>query len=42
MEIKRSTKIAVKYLELEQCLAEVYQIVSSTLQGIYLGYCLSC
>ncbi|XP_032047706.1 kinesin-like protein KIF14 [Aythya fuligula] len=35
MEIKRSTKIAVKYLELEQCLAEVYQIVSSTLQGSF-------
>ncbi|XP_013046153.3 kinesin-like protein KIF14 isoform X1 [Anser cygnoides] len=34
-EIKRSTKIAVKYLELEQCLAEVYQIVSSTLQGSF-------
>ncbi|XP_021133084.3 kinesin-like protein KIF14 [Anas platyrhynchos] len=35
MEIKRSTKIAVKYLELEQCLTEVYQIVSSTLQGSF-------
>ncbi|NWQ91841.1 KIF14 protein, partial [Burhinus bistriatus] len=34
-EIKRSTNIAVKYLELEQCLAEVCQIVSSTLQGSY-------
>ncbi|NXI64345.1 KIF14 protein, partial [Anseranas semipalmata] len=34
-EIKRSTKIAAKYLELEQCLAEVYQIVSSTLQGSF-------
>ncbi|XP_009883227.1 PREDICTED: kinesin-like protein KIF14 [Charadrius vociferus] len=34
-EIKKSTNIAVKYLELEQCLAEVCQIVSSTLQGLY-------
>ncbi|NXY66106.1 KIF14 protein, partial [Callaeas wilsoni] len=34
-EIKKSTKIAVKYLELEQCLTEVYQIVSSMLQGLY-------
>ncbi|NWQ73551.1 KIF14 protein, partial [Columbina picui] len=34
-EIKKSTNIAVKYLELEQCLAEVYQIASSTLQGSY-------
>ncbi|NXL44052.1 KIF14 protein, partial [Podilymbus podiceps] len=34
-EIKKSTKIAAKYLELEQCLAEVYQIVSSILQGSY-------
>ncbi|XP_009701107.1 PREDICTED: kinesin-like protein KIF14 [Cariama cristata] len=34
-EIKKSTNIAVKYLELEQCLAEVCQIVSSTLQGSY-------
>ncbi|XP_064310849.1 kinesin-like protein KIF14 [Phalacrocorax carbo] len=34
-EIKKSTDIAVKYLELEQCLAEVCQIVSSTLQGSY-------
>ncbi|NWX14832.1 KIF14 protein, partial [Aegotheles bennettii] len=32
-EIKKSTNIAAKYLELEQCLAEVCQIVSSTLQG---------
>ncbi|XP_074453607.1 kinesin-like protein KIF14 isoform X2 [Larus michahellis] len=34
-EIKKGTNIAVKYLELEQCLAEVCQIVSSTLQGSY-------
>ncbi|PKK27890.1 kinesin family member 14 [Columba livia] len=34
-EIKKRTNIAVKYLELEQCLAEVYQIASSTLQGSY-------
>ncbi|NXX15734.1 KIF14 protein, partial [Podargus strigoides] len=34
-EIKRSTNIAVKYMEVEQCLAEVCQIVSSTLQGSY-------
>ncbi|NXA15400.1 KIF14 protein, partial [Sapayoa aenigma] len=34
-EIKKSTKIAAKYLELEQCLTEVCQIVSSTLQGLY-------
>ncbi|NXC09304.1 KIF14 protein, partial [Orthonyx spaldingii] len=34
-EIKTSTKIAVKYLELEQCLTEVCQIVSSMLQGFY-------
>ncbi|XP_015492350.1 kinesin-like protein KIF14 [Parus major] len=34
-EIKKSTKIAVKYLELEQCLTEVCQIVSSVLQGLY-------
>ncbi|NXN63590.1 KIF14 protein, partial [Himantopus himantopus] len=34
-EIKKSTNIAVKYLELEQCLDEVCQIVSSTLQGSY-------
>ncbi|NXU13884.1 KIF14 protein, partial [Pardalotus punctatus] len=34
-EIKRSTKIAVKYLELEQCLTEVYQIISSMFQGLY-------
>lgn len=33
-EIKKSTNIAAKYLELEQCLAEVCQIVSSILQGI--------
>ncbi|NWW84539.1 KIF14 protein, partial [Rhynochetos jubatus] len=33
-EIKKSTNVAVKYLELEQCLAEVCQIVS-TLQGSY-------
>ncbi|KAK4820255.1 hypothetical protein QYF61_022613 [Mycteria americana] len=32
-EIKKSTNIAAKYLELEQCLDEVCQIVSSTLQG---------
>ncbi|NXC56146.1 KIF14 protein, partial [Aleadryas rufinucha] len=34
-EIKKSTKIAVKYLELEKCLSEVCQIVSSVLQGLY-------
>ncbi|NXD38858.1 KIF14 protein, partial [Copsychus sechellarum] len=34
-EIKKSTKIAVKYLELEQCLTEVCQIVSSMFQGLY-------
>ncbi|NXD22332.1 KIF14 protein, partial [Spelaeornis formosus] len=34
-EIKKSIKIAVKYLELEQCLTEVCQIVSSMLQGLY-------
>ncbi|NXP09525.1 KIF14 protein, partial [Thinocorus orbignyianus] len=34
-EIKKSTNIAVKYLELEQCLVEVCQIVSSILQGSY-------
>ncbi|XP_064520555.1 kinesin-like protein KIF14 [Pseudopipra pipra] len=34
-EIKKSTKIAVKYLELEQCLTEVCRIVSSMLQGLY-------
>ncbi|NXI57236.1 KIF14 protein, partial [Chloroceryle aenea] len=34
-EIKRSTKIAAKYLELEQCLAEACHIVSSMLQGSY-------
>ncbi|NWS86376.1 KIF14 protein, partial [Toxostoma redivivum] len=34
-EIKKSTKIAMKYLELEQCLTEVCQIVSSMLQGLY-------
>ncbi|XP_013816722.1 kinesin-like protein KIF14 [Apteryx mantelli] len=34
-EIKKNMNIAAKYLELEQCLAEVYQIVSSTLQGSY-------
>ncbi|NWJ10217.1 KIF14 protein, partial [Crypturellus undulatus] len=34
-EIKKSMNIAAKYFELEQCLAEVYQIVSSTLQGSY-------
>ncbi|NWT33612.1 KIF14 protein, partial [Cardinalis cardinalis] len=34
-EIRKSTKIAVKYLELEQCLTEVCQIVSSMLQGLY-------
>ncbi|NXR31954.1 KIF14 protein, partial [Zosterops hypoxanthus] len=35
LEIKKSTKIAVKYLELEQCLTEICQIVSSLLQGLY-------
>uniref|UniRef100_A0A669PMH5 Kinesin-like protein KIF14 n=1 Tax=Phasianus colchicus TaxID=9054 RepID=A0A669PMH5_PHACC len=34
-EIKRSTNIAAKYLELERCLSEVHQIVSSTLQGSF-------
>ncbi|NXA59173.1 KIF14 protein, partial [Mohoua ochrocephala] len=34
-EIKKSTKIAVKYLELEQCVTEICQIVSSMLQGLY-------
>ncbi|NXD00286.1 KIF14 protein, partial [Certhia familiaris] len=34
-EIKKSTKIAAKYLELEQCLTEICQIVSSMLQGLY-------
>ncbi|NXY19817.1 KIF14 protein, partial [Atrichornis clamosus] len=34
-EIKKSTKIAVKCLELEQCLTEVCHIVSSMLQGLY-------
>ncbi|NXB07824.1 KIF14 protein, partial [Cnemophilus loriae] len=34
-EIKKSTKIAVKYLELERCLTEVCQIVSSMLRGLY-------
>ncbi|XP_067997024.1 kinesin-like protein KIF14 [Melanerpes formicivorus] len=34
-EIKRSTDIAAKYLELEQCLAGVCQIVSSMFQGSY-------
>ncbi|NXT38157.1 KIF14 protein, partial [Pelecanoides urinatrix] len=34
-EIKKSTNIAAKYLELEHCLAEVCEIVSSTLQGSY-------
>ncbi|NXV04446.1 KIF14 protein, partial [Cettia cetti] len=34
-EIRKSTKIAVKYLELEQCLTEICQIVSSMLQGLY-------
>ncbi|XP_025974750.2 kinesin-like protein KIF14 isoform X2 [Dromaius novaehollandiae] len=34
-EIKKNMNIAAKYSELEQCLAEVYQIVSSTLQGSY-------
>ncbi|NXE77019.1 KIF14 protein, partial [Cochlearius cochlearius] len=34
-EINKSTNIAAKYLELEQCLAEICQIVSSTLQGSY-------
>ncbi|NXK36537.1 KIF14 protein, partial [Piprites chloris] len=34
-EIKKSTKIAAKYLELEQCLTEVCRIVSSMLQGLY-------
>ncbi|NWX51844.1 KIF14 protein, partial [Steatornis caripensis] len=32
-KIKKSTNIAAKYLELEQCLAEVCQIVFSALQG---------
>ncbi|NXI40185.1 KIF14 protein, partial [Galbula dea] len=34
-EIKKSINIAAKYLELEQCLAEVCQTVSSMLQGLY-------
>ncbi|XP_065599030.1 kinesin-like protein KIF14 [Cyrtonyx montezumae] len=34
-EIKRSTNIAAKYLELERCLSEVCQIVSSALQGSF-------
>ncbi|NWX83880.1 KIF14 protein, partial [Nothoprocta pentlandii] len=34
-EIKKSMSVAAKCFELEQCLAEVYQIVSSTLQGSY-------
>ncbi|NXO75918.1 KIF14 protein, partial [Sitta europaea] len=34
-EIKKGTKIAVKYLELEQCLTEICQIVTSMLQGLY-------
>ncbi|NXI80545.1 KIF14 protein, partial [Rhipidura dahli] len=34
-EIKKSTKIAGKYLEMEQCLTEVCQIVSSMFQGLY-------
>ncbi|XP_015724939.1 kinesin-like protein KIF14 [Coturnix japonica] len=34
-EIKRSSNIAAKYLELERCLSEVHQIVSSTLQGSF-------
>ncbi|XP_010195320.2 kinesin-like protein KIF14 [Colius striatus] len=34
-EIKKSTNIAAKYFELEQCLSEVCQIVSSMLQGSY-------
>ncbi|XP_053929642.1 kinesin-like protein KIF14 isoform X2 [Cuculus canorus] len=34
-EIKKSTNIAEKYLELEQCLAEICRIASSTLQGSY-------
>ncbi|NXQ90557.1 KIF14 protein, partial [Nyctibius grandis] len=34
-DIKKSTNIAAKYFELEQCLDEVCQIVSSTLQGLY-------
>ncbi|NXW62709.1 KIF14 protein, partial [Eurystomus gularis] len=34
-EIKKSTHIAAKYLELERCLAEVCHIVSSVLQGSY-------
>ncbi|NXT61314.1 KIF14 protein, partial [Chaetops frenatus] len=34
-EIKKSTKLAVKYLELEQCMTEICQIVSSMLQGLY-------
>ncbi|NXL31091.1 KIF14 protein, partial [Glaucidium brasilianum] len=34
-QIKKSSNIAAKYLELEQCLAEICQIVSSTLQGSY-------
>ncbi|NXX39615.1 KIF14 protein, partial [Tricholaema leucomelas] len=34
-EIKKSTDIAAKYMELEQCLAGVCQIVSSMFQGSY-------
>ncbi|NWR28225.1 KIF14 protein, partial [Tachuris rubrigastra] len=34
-EIKKGTKIAAKYLELEQCLTEVCRVVSSMLQGLY-------
>ncbi|NXU59423.1 KIF14 protein, partial [Turnix velox] len=34
-EVKKKTKLAVKYLELEQCLTEVCQNVSSILQGSY-------
>ncbi|NWS98904.1 KIF14 protein, partial [Mionectes macconnelli] len=34
-EIKKSTRIAAKYWELEQCLDEVCRVVSSMLQGLY-------
>nr|XP_010301715.1 PREDICTED: kinesin-like protein KIF14 [Balearica regulorum gibbericeps] len=34
-EIQKSINIAAKYLELEQCLAEICPIVSSILQGSY-------
>ncbi|NXP49511.1 KIF14 protein, partial [Heliornis fulica] len=34
-EIQRSINIASRYVELEQCLAEISQIVSSILQGSY-------